>query len=230
MHPGTIAWIASEDVSVVGAAKLDYLLERSLNPFSTLFSFIYRLRMEGKNQKIQKTLFYLGISPFRWALVPVHKKYFGYLSYIIKHNIAVWDMERMGGIGDSLKKNVDLIVMNSWGILPVSVASAPRLGTINIHPSELPRYKGALPTLWALKNHDDESAVTYFLVNEKGVDGGSILAQHFFPLSEKDDWLSVELKIEDVVRDTLSGDIKAYANGGLIPRKQEGEGSSTGKI
>jgi methionyl-tRNA formyltransferase len=68
----------------------------------------------------------------------------------------------------------DLQVVVAFRMLPEVVWSMPRLGTINLHASLLPQYRGAAPINWALINGEKESGVTTFFINED-IDTGNLL-------------------------------------------------------
>ena len=61
-------------------------------------------------------------------------------------------------------------------MLPKVVWNIPDLGSINLHASLLPNYRGAAPINWALINGEKFTGVTTFLINEQ-IDTGSILMQ-----------------------------------------------------
>jgi methionyl-tRNA formyltransferase len=69
----------------------------------------------------------------------------------------------------------DVIVVAAFGqILPPAVLNLPRMGCINVHPSLLPKYRGAAPINWAIINGESETGVTTYLMDE-GMDTGPIL-------------------------------------------------------
>ncbi len=69
----------------------------------------------------------------------------------------------------------DLMVVVAYGhILPENILSLPRIGTINIHASLLPKYRGPAPIQWAIINREKQTGVTSMLL-AKGVDTGDIL-------------------------------------------------------
>ena len=72
--------------------------------------------------------------------------------------------------------NADIFVVVAFRILPVQVFTIPPQGTLNIHASLLPRYRGAAPINWAIINGEKETGVTSILIDEK-VDTGNILLQ-----------------------------------------------------
>jgi len=78
----------------------------------------------------------------------------------------------------------DLIVVADFGqFLTASVLAIPGRGTVNIHPSLLPRYRGAAPVQWAIANGDTATGVTILYVTEK-MDAGDIILQEKVPIRE----------------------------------------------
>jgi methionyl-tRNA formyltransferase len=74
--------------------------------------------------------------------------------------------------------NPDLGVVFAFGqLLPESLLAIPRLGFINVHPSLLPRYRGAAPIQWAIINGDKETGVSIVEVTPRLDDGDIILQQ-----------------------------------------------------
>jgi methionyl-tRNA formyltransferase len=71
----------------------------------------------------------------------------------------------------------DVMVVVAYGqILPASLINAPRLGTLNVHASLLPRHRGPAPIEWAILSGDTETGVTIMQM-DAGVDTGAILMQ-----------------------------------------------------
>ncbi len=70
----------------------------------------------------------------------------------------------------------DLQVVVAFRMLPTKVWSMPRLGTMNLHGSLLPKYRGAAPINWAIINGETETGVTTFLLQHE-IDTGDILFQ-----------------------------------------------------
>jgi methionyl-tRNA formyltransferase len=89
----------------------------------------------------------------------------------------------------------DVIVVASYGqFLKKDLLAAPRLGTINVHPSRLPKYRGASPIQWALANGDRETGVSVLYVTPK-MDAGDLLAQERFSISPEDTFGTLEPKL-----------------------------------
>ncbi|MEX0720928.1 MAG: methionyl-tRNA formyltransferase [Balneolaceae bacterium] len=77
---------------------------------------------------------------------------------------------------DLKKLDADLFVVVAFRILPKKILNIPRFGSINLHASLLPKYRGAAPIHWAIINGEKETGCTVFFLDEK-VDTGGILAQ-----------------------------------------------------
>jgi len=80
----------------------------------------------------------------------------------------------------------DLMVVVAYGqILPASLIDGPRLGTVNVHASLLPRHRGPAPIEWAILRGDSETGVTIMQM-DIGVDTGPILAQERVPMASEE--------------------------------------------
>jgi len=78
----------------------------------------------------------------------------------------------------------DIFVVVAYGnLIPRPVFDLPALKTINLHPSLLPRYRGAAPIQWALINGEKETGITVQLINEK-LDAGDIVIQEVVALND----------------------------------------------
>ena len=76
----------------------------------------------------------------------------------------------------------DLFVVVAFRMLPKEVWKMPAFGTINLHASLLPNYRGAAPINWAIINGDEETGVTTFFIDE-AIDSGKIIAQEKVKIS-----------------------------------------------
>jgi methionyl-tRNA formyltransferase len=116
-----------------------------------------------------------------------------------KHNIPLYE-------GLTLKEektyqllkrlSPDMIVVSSFNqIIPQSIIVIPTYGVINVHPSLLPKYKGATPTVWMLMNDEKEAGVTvHFIENEK-VDAGRIITQRTLKIDPSDNEGTLRCKL-----------------------------------
>src|SRR3989338_3376445 len=79
----------------------------------------------------------------------------------------------------------DLFVVASYGnILPKDILAIPPKGTLNVHPSLLPKYRGPSPVHTAILNGDHNTGVTIMLLDEK-MDHGPVLAQQECPIAQE---------------------------------------------
>ncbi len=119
------------------------------------------------------------------------------------------------------KREPDLIVVAAYGkILPGTLLNAPRHGTINVHGSLLPRYRGAAPIQWALINGDTETGITIMQMDE-GMDTGDILLSATTPISGEDTAGSLFARLAELGGETLTRAISLLKQGKLIPVKQD---------
>lgn len=79
--------------------------------------------------------------------------------------------------------NADLFIVVAFRMLPDVVWKMPAFGTINLHASLLPKYRGAAPINWAIMNGEAETGVSTFFINEN-IDTGAIIAQKSISLSK----------------------------------------------
>lgn len=72
--------------------------------------------------------------------------------------------------------NADLFIVVAYRILPPEVFGLPPLGTVNVHASILPKYRGPAPIQRAIENGETETGITIFKIN-RGVDTGNVIVQ-----------------------------------------------------
>lgn len=117
--------------------------------------------------------------------------------------------------------NPDFIVVVAFRIVPNDIISIPKYGTINLHPSLLPKYRGPSPIQWAIINNEKITGVTTILLNEQ-IDGGPILLQNTEPIYDSDNFQSLHdrLKIKgaQLVVDSIIGLVDNTIN--PIPQEQ----------
>lgn len=95
-----------------------------------------------------------------------------------KHNLPIYQPKDKNELFKIVKKlNPDLAVVVAYGmIFPKEVLNIPKYGFVNVHPSLLPKYRGAAPIQAAILNGEEKTGVSLFLIDEE-MDHGSILAQ-----------------------------------------------------
>jgi len=125
--------------------------------------------------------------------------------------------------------NSDLIVLISYGKkLPPEIIEIPELCSINIHPSLLPKYRGAAPIEWALINGEKETGITVIKMSEK-IDTGEIILQKKFPVFSDDDAISLKRRLSNASGEILIDAIEKIKKG-TKGRKQEGKPSYARKL
>lgn len=92
----------------------------------------------------------------------------------------------------------DVIIVAAFGqILPQTVLDIPPCGVINIHPSLLPKYRGAAPIQWALINGEEETGVSIMLL-DAGEDTGDIVCMEHIPIKLDDTLETLDKKLADI--------------------------------
>jgi len=115
----------------------------------------------------------------------------------------------------------DVIVVAAFGqILPKPVLDIPKYGCLNIHPSLLPKYRGASPVAAAILSGDEVSGVSIMLM-EAGMDTGPVLAQEKVFISPPDTTGSLTAKLSLVAAQMLPLVLERWAKGEIAPRPQD---------
>lgn len=131
---------------------------------------------------------------------------------------------------DSIKKlTPDLIVVVAFRILPRVLFELPPLGTINLHASLLPKYRGAAPINWAIINGEKETGVTTFFIEEK-VDSGDIILQKRVPIEEEETAGELHDKLAILGAEALLETLDLIEKGQAPRIKQTGEPTKAPKI
>ncbi|HVU93920.1 MAG TPA: methionyl-tRNA formyltransferase [Puia sp.] len=114
----------------------------------------------------------------------------------------------------------DLQVVVAFRMLPEMVWNMPPMGTVNLHGSLLPQYRGAAPINWAVINGEKETGVTTFQL-QHDIDTGSILLQDRFPIGETDTAGDVHDRMMVIGARLLVRTIEGLAAGTLHSQPQE---------
>ncbi|GEM_PF-1902768 len=132
------------------------------------------------------------------------------------------------------KMHIDFLVCSSFDkVLPKRILELPKIASLNIHASPLPKYRGGSPLNWQLISGEDHIVLTIHYMAEK-VDSGNILAQIYIPLSQENNYADVIEKTANAIPEailisvskTLTGDIGRSMNikdGFYLPRRQSGD-------
>jgi methionyl-tRNA formyltransferase len=115
----------------------------------------------------------------------------------------------------------DLVIVAAFGqILPKEIIHGPRQGCINIHPSLLPKYRGAAPINWALIRGEEKTGVTIMRMDE-GVDSGDILLQEETPIRPEESFGELHDRLAKMGAELLLTALVMLETGTLQPRPQD---------
>ena len=115
----------------------------------------------------------------------------------------------------------DFYVVAAFGqILPQAVLDIPPHGSINIHASLLPRWRGAAPIQAVIRAGDAETGITIMRM-DAGLDTGPILSQRAIPLAPDETGQSLHDKLADLGGDLLIETLPGYLSGDLQPQPQD---------
>lgn len=146
--------------------------------------------------------------------------------YALTQELAVYqpqsakDGEAMG-IVESLKP--ELIVVAAYGkVLPEELLHYPKYGSINVHSSLLPAYRGAAPINWAILDGLEETGVT-IMDMAKELDAGDIILQKTTAIGETEDALSLTARLAALGAEALSEAVEKLQNGTAVHTPQDHE-------
>lgn len=141
-----------------------------------------------------------------------------------KHGLSVFqpmslrdetEIERLAALSP------DAIVVVAYGqILPQEILEIPRFGCLNIHPSLLPKYRGAAPVAAAILSGDEETGVSVMLM-DSGMDTGPVLSQQKVLIEPRDTTESLEEKLANVGADLLMKTLPEWIEQKLVPERQD---------
>ncbi len=139
-----------------------------------------------------------------------------------ENNVTLLQPEKVKEIKDTLEKeSCDFFIVVSYGkIIPQEILDLPKLGTINIHPSLLPLYRGPSPIIAPILNGDEETGVTIIKI-DKEMDHGPILAQEKITLQGDEMIEDLENKLADLGGEMLVKIIPEFAAGRIQEKEQD---------
>jgi methionyl-tRNA formyltransferase len=135
--------------------------------------------------------------------------------YAVSKGLPLMQPEKMKAPAfiDELKSyEADLQIVVAFRMMPEVVWNMPPMGTINVHGSLLPQYRGAAPINWAIINGDPETGVTTFKLKHE-IDTGDILLQQKVAILPKDDAGSMHDKLMYAGAGLLLKTVKGLADG-----------------
>lgn len=142
--------------------------------------------------------------------------------YALENNIPVLQPEKLKNpvfLEELTNYHADVQVVVAFRMLPEAVWSMPPMGTINLHGSLLPQYRGAAPINWAIINGERETGVTTFKLQHQ-IDTGNILLQEGIPISETDTAGTLHNTMKEVGAKLLVKTIRGLIEGSLKEQEQ----------
>ncbi len=145
------------------------------------------------------------------------------------HNLKILQPESLKNY-EIPNLGADLNIVCQYGIIiPQTVLDSAKHGSINIHTSLLPKYRGASPIQSAIINGEKETGVTIMLMDSK-MDHGPILAQEKLTIAPNDNYLTLSDKMLPVACELLLKTIREYLAGDIAPQEQNHEQATLCKM
>lgn len=113
-------------------------------------------------------------------------------------------------------KKMDLLLTCRFELISRNVFNSPKFGSVNIHPSLLPQYRGVHPLSWAIINDESESGVSIHKIDE-GIDTGPLLLQKSFEITDDDDIVTIGEKAKNLSVELSLDFFKIITETGRLP-------------
>ncbi len=144
--------------------------------------------------------------------------------YALSQNLTVYQPLKMRdgeAMGIVQQLQPELIVVAAYGrILPEEILKAPRYGSINVHSSLLPSYRGAAPINWAILDGLDATGVTIMYM-AKELDAGDIIHTVETPIDINETALELTLRLADLGAQALAETVDMLAAGTAVRTPQD---------
>ena len=114
----------------------------------------------------------------------------------------------------------DLFAVVAFSILPRRLLRIPSLGSVNLHPSLLPAYRGAAPIIWAVINGETETGITTFRLNPR-VDAGDLLLQRRVAIDPDETAGELDARLREQGADMMLETIDRLEAGNIEPLPQD---------
>ncbi|HPH90453.1 MAG TPA: methionyl-tRNA formyltransferase [Ferruginibacter sp.] len=142
--------------------------------------------------------------------------------YAVENNLPVLQPEKLKNpdfLAQLHSLHADMQIVVAFRMLPELVWNMPPMGTINVHGSLLPQYRGAAPINWAVINGEKETGVTTFKLKHE-IDTGDILLQESFAIGDNETAGEVHDRMKEIGANLLVKTVKGLADGSLVERPQ----------
>lgn len=143
--------------------------------------------------------------------------------FAVEHHLPVLQPEKLKNpdfIEELRTYNADLFVIIAFRMLPEAVWNMPPLGSINLHGSLLPQYRGAAPINWAVINGEKETGVTTFFLKHQ-IDTGSIILRDKIEITETDTAGTVHDKLMVVGAELMVSTLTAIESNNYVLEEQD---------
>lgn len=125
-----------------------------------------------------------------------------------------------------IKENIDVVLVGSWAEkLEKNIIDIPVIGTVNVHPSLLPEYRGPNPYLQTILHGETRSGVTFHLMNER-FDAGPVLARKEIDILPGDTGKELKNKTVFQARLLCANLLEKLEGGFVIPVEQDEKAAS----
>lgn len=175
---------------------LDELLNKGFN-INAVVTAPDKMGGRGKNQKITSEVKNYALSRNLNILQPTNLKSPEFVQQI-------------------LDINPDFIIVVAFRMLPQIIWSIPKYGTINLHGSLLPKFRGAAPIQWAIIKGEEFTGVTTFFIDEN-IDCGKILLSEKIKIENSDDSATLHDKLMSIGARLMVETIKGILEGKIKP-------------
>ena len=142
----------------------------------------------------------------------------------LEYGLPLWQPERMrdSDFVEALRVlNPDLFLVVAFRILPDEILKIPTFGAANLHPSLIPKYRGAAPIQWAVMNGEKETGVTTFLIERK-MDAGHIICQDVVTIGHEETGGDLYERLSRIGAALVLRTVDLIENGDICPEPQKG--------
>lgn len=142
----------------------------------------------------------------------------------VERGVPVYQFERLRneeGLACLRALAPDIVVTAAFGqILSQALLDVPQMGTVNVHASLLPAYRGAAPINWCILNGETKTGVTTMLT-DAGVDTGAMLLRRETDIGETETAAELSARLSQLGAELLIETLKGYIAGEIAPVKQD---------
>ena len=143
--------------------------------------------------------------------------------YALQHQLQILQPEKLKDpqfIATLQELAADVHIVVAFRMLPELVWNMPPQGTINVHGSLLPQYRGAAPINWAIMNGETETGVTTFRLKHQ-IDTGNILLQSKTPIFKEDNFSTVYQRLMLMGAELLVNTLRQIEAGTILEVPQD---------